>query len=714
MTAVFGKELSSYFKNPLGYIYLTVFYLFGGQFLLMQMSYSGTNNISDIFSNMYVVVILALPLLTMRLFAEEKKQHTDQALLTAPVSLAEVVWGKFLAAFALYFFGVAVCILYFGVISSMSAPLWNLFFGNFVGILLLGAALVSIGLFISALTESQVLAAIGTFGCMLFLMGLDSMGGALPSVLSFLAKPLSALSFSARYYDFTSGILDLSHVLFFISVVLVFNFLTIRVLDKNRWVASKRVKSAVLSALVTAVFLVVVVLFNVVFSLVLDRLPSVDLTSNNIYQLSEDSIRAIEPLEQEVEIIVCYSEEDLRSTQYGKQTHEILKGYERHNSGITVRFADLLKEPDISAQYADYGVTNGSIIIRSAKRVRLVSLNDCIETEMDYSNYSYIYKSRAEQVLTSGILYVTEDSVMKASILTGHSEAGCEDIINYLNENNYMVTEQNIATERIDPEAEIAFLFAPTTDYSPQELEELDRFLDNDGMFGKTLIYIASRNQPVLPALESFLSEWGIGVGNSLVVETNSANIYDQQGFMFGAVYGEGAEPYLETVRNSSLPVLGYYSRPLTVLWEEKDNRTAQYLIRTDDSCVLYSLAEARLDISESGETSGYGIAVIGDRLKYIGTEAKRSYVAAFGSNVMFSSSEIVSSNFGNRDFMVELINTLAGKQNGISIPSVSFDYEKLNFSRSDYTTISAVFGALLPGIVFIAGIVVWLRRRRL
>ncbi len=714
MTAVFGKELSSYFKNPLGYIYLAVYYLFGGQFLLMQISYTGTNNISEIFSNLYVVVVLALPLLTMRLFAEEKRQHTDQALLTAPVSLAEVVWGKFLAAFTLYFFGVAACILYFGVISSMSVPLWNLFFGNLVGILLLGAALVSIGLFISALTESQVVAAIGTFGCMLFLMALDSIGKALPSAVSFLEKPLSALSFSARYYDFTSGILDLSHILFFLSVVLVFNFLTIRVLDKNRWVASKKVRNAALAAVVTAVFLMVVVLFNVVFSMALKRLPSFDLTANNIYQLTEGSIRAIEPIEQDVEIIVCYSEEDLRSTQYGKQTHEILKGYNRHNPRITLRFADLLKEPDISARYADYGVTNGSIIIRSDQRVRLVSLNDCIETEVDYSNYSYIYKSRAEQVLTSGILYVTEDSVMKASILKGHSEAGCEDIINYLSENNYMVTEQNIATEEIDPEANIAFLLAPTTDYSAQELEKLDRFLDNDGMFGKTLIYIASHNQPVLPVLESFLSEWGIGVGNSLVVETDSANIYDRQGFMFGAVYGEAAEPYLETVRNASLPFLGYYCRPLTVLWDEKDNRTARYLVRTDESCVLYSLAEGSLGVTEGQDTSGYGIAVIGDRLKYIGTEAQRSYVVAFGSNAMFSSSEIVGSSFGNRDFMVELINTLAGKKNGISIPSVSFDYERLNYARSDYTAISAVFGVMLPGIVFAAGIVVWLRRRRL
>ncbi len=201
MTAVYGKELSAYFKNLQGYICLTVYYLLGGQFFLMQLRYVGTNDISGIFGNMYMVAALTLPLLTMRLFAEERRQHTDQALFTAPVSLWEIVWGKYLAAFTLYLSGVSVCVVYFALISAYSVPLWNLFIGNFLGIVLLGAAFVSIGLFVSALTDSQVLAAVGTLGCMVFLMMLDGIGGVLPFALAFLEKPLLALSFSGRYAD---------------------------------------------------------------------------------------------------------------------------------------------------------------------------------------------------------------------------------------------------------------------------------------------------------------------------------------------------------------------------------------------------------------------------------------------------------------------------------------------------------------------------------
>lgn len=713
MTAVYGKELSAYFKNPQGYICLAVYYLLGGQFFLMQLRYVGTNDISGIFGNMYMVAALTLPLLTMRLFAEEKRQHTDQALFTAPVSLWEIVWGKYLAAFTLYLSGVSVCVVYFALISAYSAPLWNLFIGNFLGIVLLGAAFVSIGLFVSALTDSQVLAAVGTLGCMVFLMMLDGIGGVLPFALAFLEKPLLALSFSGRYADFTAGIVKVPHVLFFVSVVLVFQFLTVRVLDRERYMADKKVKSAGISMLVTVVFLAVVVLANVVLSMLLEKLPSIDLTENGIYQLTEDSVQVMERVDRPVEMIVCYGEEELKSTEYGRQTYEILKGYDRLNSQITLRFADLLREPELSAQYADYGVTNGNIVIRSQNRVKVVSLNDCIETEVDYANYTYLYKSRAEQVLTSAILYVTDDSVVTASILTGHAEAGCRDMVNYLRENNYMVLEQNISTEEIDSQAQMVLLLAPTTDYSTQELEKLDRFLDNGGMFGRTLIYVASHEQPTLPGLESFLAEWGIGVGSGLVVETESTNVYDQHGFMFGVRYEDAAVPYLEQMKDASMPFLGYYCRPLSVLWEEKDNRSASYLLGTGESCTLYPLGETYFNPEEQ-EKGAYGIAVLGDRLKYEGTTAHRSYVAAFGSAAMFSSSQIVSSNFGNKDFTVSLLNTLAGKRNGISIPSVGFTYEKLQFARADYTTVSALLGTVLPVMVFLTGVVVWLRRRRL
>ena len=216
MKAVYLKELTTYFKGPLGYVCLGIYYLFGGQFLLSQLM-SGTNNVSSLFSNFYILILLTLPLYTMRLLSEEKKARTDQGLLTAPVTLSDIVWGKYLAAYTLYFLGILVTVVYGILLAALSEPRYRIFLGNFLGILLLGAALVAIGLFISSLTESQMLAAIGTFAVMMCIICIDSISSIMPSGLSAAADLVVKLSFSARYYNFTSGMIKIPDVLFFVS-----------------------------------------------------------------------------------------------------------------------------------------------------------------------------------------------------------------------------------------------------------------------------------------------------------------------------------------------------------------------------------------------------------------------------------------------------------------------------------------------------------------
>ncbi|MBS7175222.1 ABC-type transport system involved in multi-copper enzyme maturation%2C permease component [uncultured Ruminococcus sp.] len=232
MSAILRREFATYFRAPLGYIYLAIFYFFGGQFF-SSVLYSMTNDISIIFSSMFSIMLFTIPLLTMRLMSEDKRLKTDQALLTAPVSLNGIVWGKFLAAFALFGIGIAITVIYFLILSAMASPQWNIFFGNLLGIILLGAALISIGMFISSLTESQMIAAIGGFAAMFFIFLIDSIASLIP--ISWLGDAIKQLSFTTRYNDFTSGILDFTHILFFLSVVVIFNFLTVRILERKRW-----------------------------------------------------------------------------------------------------------------------------------------------------------------------------------------------------------------------------------------------------------------------------------------------------------------------------------------------------------------------------------------------------------------------------------------------------------------------------------------------
>lgn len=234
MLAILKRELNSYFTSPIGYVYLAVFYFFSGMFFYSVL-YSNSTDISYVFSGLFTVLLFIVPLLTMRLLSEEKKQKTDQLLLTSPVSLTGLVVGKFLAALCMYAIGLAITVVYSLILAGFASPQWMVIIGNIFGTLLLGAALISIGLFISSMTENQMIAAVGSFAVMMFILMMDSFAGILPASLSFIGTLLTNLSFMTRYNELVSGVLNIGTVLFFVSVAVIFNFLTIRVLEKRRW-----------------------------------------------------------------------------------------------------------------------------------------------------------------------------------------------------------------------------------------------------------------------------------------------------------------------------------------------------------------------------------------------------------------------------------------------------------------------------------------------
>lgn len=233
MFAIFKRELKAYFTSPLGYVFLAIFYAFSGLFFYIFSLSVGSTDISSVFLMMFIVLMVFVPLLTMRLLSEDKKQKTDQLILTAPVSLLSIVMGKFLAAYAIFAIGVAVMPVYGFVMSTFATVSWLPIWGNTVGLLLLGGIFVSIGLFISSLTENQMIAAIGGFFINLMILLMNTLKSALPNGL--LQDVLSSISVYSRYSEITNGIFSLSSLIFFVSVIFIFLFLTVRVLEKRRW-----------------------------------------------------------------------------------------------------------------------------------------------------------------------------------------------------------------------------------------------------------------------------------------------------------------------------------------------------------------------------------------------------------------------------------------------------------------------------------------------
>ena len=233
MSAVFKRELKAYFTSPIGWIYLAVFYFFAGLFLFLGPVLMLSPSMSAVFSSMQTIVMFLVPILTMRLFSEDKRQKTDQLLLTAPVGLTGIIFGKLLAAFAVFTLGFSATFIYALVLECFGTFEWTIYFSNLLGMLLLGLALISIGAFISSLTENQVVAAIGGFAVTLLLVFVDTLASVFTT--GFISTILTNLSVYTRYNDFSLGVINFSDIIFFLSVCAVFVFLTVRVFEKKRW-----------------------------------------------------------------------------------------------------------------------------------------------------------------------------------------------------------------------------------------------------------------------------------------------------------------------------------------------------------------------------------------------------------------------------------------------------------------------------------------------
>ena len=202
MGAVFRRELRSFFTNPIGYVVLAVMFCISGYFFFYYNLSANSADLTTVYVKLFSVVMLAIPFLTMRLFSEEKRQKSDQALFTAPVSLTGIVMGKFLATFLLFIIGLSITLVYAVVIAFGKAiPDWTMIISNYIGLALVGGLIVAIGVFVSALTESQVIAAVGTLAVSMALMSVNMLGE-LFAKFRWISEMTDFLSVSVRYSDF--------------------------------------------------------------------------------------------------------------------------------------------------------------------------------------------------------------------------------------------------------------------------------------------------------------------------------------------------------------------------------------------------------------------------------------------------------------------------------------------------------------------------------
>ena len=239
MTAIYKRELRSYFTTPIGYIFAGMFLAVSGILFSMRVltadssgSYS-YSKIGSYFVYLLFVFAVLIPILTMKLLSEEKKQKTEQLLLTSPVSLTGVILAKYLAAQTIFLATLLVNSLNYILLYVYGSPNAAVILSNILGLFLIGASFVAIGLFLSSITENQLIAAISSIASIVALLLISLLADRIES--EFIRVVLKWFSVVDRYSPFTNGYFDIPALIYFVSFTGVFLFLTVRVYEKRRW-----------------------------------------------------------------------------------------------------------------------------------------------------------------------------------------------------------------------------------------------------------------------------------------------------------------------------------------------------------------------------------------------------------------------------------------------------------------------------------------------
>ena len=286
MLAIFLKEFRSYFTSAIGYIFMATFLLITGIFFVMYNLVSASPAYNSTLQSLIIIFLFIIPILTMKIISEETKTKTDQLLFTSPLKITDIILGKYLAAVSIFTISLLITVLYPMILSMFGTVSVSEVFTGYIGMFLLGATLISIGLFVSSLTENQVTSAVVSFGVLLFIFLLDNIQQALPSTRTssvifvliiivifavfvyfstkniyataitvivgliitlsiylvkkeafdgLLQKVFEWFSLIKRYNLFSQGILSLNSVVYYLSFIVAFVFLTIRIVDKRRW-----------------------------------------------------------------------------------------------------------------------------------------------------------------------------------------------------------------------------------------------------------------------------------------------------------------------------------------------------------------------------------------------------------------------------------------------------------------------------------------------
>ena len=722
MFAIFKREFKSYFQGVIGWLFVAAVLAMYGLYFYVYNLMQGNPYIYYSLSAITFLLLIAVPILTMRSFAEERKNKTDQLTMTAPVSIGKIVFGKYLALVAVFSIDIAIFAISPLILRAFGTVPMGESYISILAFWLYGCASIAVGMFISALTESQVIAAVLTFAALFISYMMNGITNLISSSGNVLTTILKAFDLYEPFDKFSGGSLDITAIVYYVSVIAILNFLTVQSIQKRRWSVSRKTFS---TSVFSVSFIAVAVALTVVVNLVVGALPSkntaIDCSYSKLYSITNDTKKAMKKLSDDVTIYALASE-----AKKDAQIDKVLKRYEDLSKHIRVEYVNPSTKPYFYQDYTDTAPAQNSLIVVSGKRSKVIDYYDIYhyESNMDYSTYSYtndLVGFDAEGQITSAIEYVTmEDKDLPVIYqITGHDEGtlGSEFETAVKKANMSLSSVELLNEESVPDDAAAIIIDAPQKDFNESDAKKVIDYLQAGGK----AIIIGSYTDTDMPNFDSILEAYNVEFTKGVIAENDAQHYYKMGGPLY-LLPEVNSGDYTTNIGGNYV----YVPATLGIIYPDTSNDDSSDDNSEDSSNITYTSLMDTTDQSVSknnpNNMSDYGFEDGDDKGPFsVGLAVEKTVddenttqLVVFGSPYIFSddASQLTSNNATLFD---DVTTKLIGetKLAASVIPEKEYTLGKLTVSAVYTILWGLLFTIVIPIVLIVCGIVIFVVRRK-
>lgn len=466
----------------------------------------------------------------------------------------------------------------------------------------------------------------------------------------------------------------------------------------------KKFKYGGYATVMTAVVIAIVFVVN----LVLGQLNwKLDLTKNKLYSLSDQTVKIVKGLKDDVQIYGFYE-----AGKEDKAVQTILSKYQSDSSHIKVTYQDPVKYPQYAQKFAKDGtsITDGTVVVEKGSKFKVISSSDMVSYSTDQTTGSSTPESYlVEQKLTSAIMFVTSEKSTVVYTLQGHQETALESTISsQLDTENFTVKNINLSTADAKLEAgSILLVNGPKNDFTADETSKIKTFMTAGGK----AIFLLDPVAVATPNITSVLNAYGVSIQPTIVIEGDSSHLANPNLPNY-IIPNMGSNSIVSSISSKSYFVLVPSAQALIPFTPKKQSTTIEALLTTSNNSWGKKNLQATTATKEAGDYTGpFTIADAITDASADGDTTKDTKLVVVTSST-FTNSQISSYSQGNIDFFMNSVSWVAGQKENISIRAKDLTTQSLSMTASEEIVVASIVLVIIPVIVVFSGIWVWLRRR--